>query len=92
MCNVKEGKTVSTKEDLQNVVISEILRQTSIFSMQELIIKVNDRLMGSRYHDSVELRKKCEDTIDILYSINRLKITESGLFKLSISFPSITPK
>ena len=70
MCNVKEGRDVKNDGDLQNLVTSVILRRTSEFSVDDIYNGVRDRLTGSDYYDSLEVRQRCEDTIHTLFTIN----------------------
>lgn len=92
MCRVKEGAAVNSNADLQNLVTSVILRQTSVFSASELCHTVREKLKGSSYLNSPEVEKKCKETISTLYSMNCLKNVESDKYKLSMSFPSVTGK
>ena len=49
MCKVKEGKDVKTKGDLQNLVTSVILRQTSEFTVDDIYFK---RIKHVHIHDN----------------------------------------
>lgn len=89
MCNVKEGKEVKTKGDLQNLVTSVILRQTSEFSVDDIYNGTLARLVGSDFYDSLEVKQRCEDTIGTLFSIDCLDVVGHGKYKLHMSFPSV---
>ena len=74
MCNVKEGKDVKTKGDLQNLVTSVILRQTSEFTVDNIYNGTLARLIGSDFYDSLEVKQLCEEAaafwhILILYTV-----------------------
>ena len=89
MCRIKEGADVVSEADLQNLVTSVILRQTSAFSAQDICAKIRDKLTGSRFKDSDEVNERCDETISTLYSIDCLRITEAGRYKLAMSFPAV---
>ncbi len=92
MCNVKEGKDVKTKADLQNLVTSVILRQTSEFSLDDIYNGTLARLVGSDFYDSSEVKQRCENTINTLFIINRLKSDGHGKYELDMSFPSVSSR
>ena len=89
MCNVKEGKDVKTKGDLQNLVTSVFLRQTSSFSIQDIYNGVLARLKGSDWYESQEVRQRCEETLTTLFINECIRHDEDGKYKLSMSFPAI---
>ena len=89
MCNVKEGKDVKTKGDLQNLVTSVILRQTSEFTVDDIYNGTLARLVGSDFYDSLEVKQRCEETITTLFLINCLESLGHGKYKLAMSFPSV---
>lgn len=90
MCNVKEGINVKTQGDLQNLVTSVILRQTSEFCVDDIYNAVRAKLTGSVYYDSSEVRQRCEDTINTLFIIDCLKTLEHGKYQLAMSWPAIS--
>ena len=92
MCKVKEGKDVKTKGDLQNLVTSVILRQTSEFTVDDIYNETLARLVGSDFYDSLEVKQRCEDTISTLFIIECLEVVEPGKYKLHMSFPSVVPR
>lgn len=92
MCNVKEGRDVKNDGDLQNLVTSVILRQTLEFSVDDIYNGVRDRLTGSDYYDSLEVRQRCEDTIHTLFNINCLKILGHGKYQLAMSWPAVNKR
>ena len=89
MCNVKEGKDVKTKGDLQNLVTSVILRQTSEFTVDDIYNGTLARLVGSDFYDSLEVKQRCEDTISTLFIIDCLDVVGHGKYKLHMSFPAV---
>lgn len=92
MCNVKEGRDVKNDGDLQNLITSVILRQTLEFSVDDIYNGVRDRLTGSDYYDSLEVRQRCEDTIHTLFNINCLKILGHGKYQLAMSWPAVNKR
>ena len=86
------GADVISKADLQNLVTSVILRQTTSFSAQEICIKTREKLVGSSFADSEDVRMQCDETISTLYLIDCLSTTEAGRYKLAMSFPSVTKR
>lgn len=90
MCRIKEGAAVRTKGDLQNLVVSVILRQNSSFSTEEIYLATNAKLNGSEYYDRPELKERCKETISTLHMIDCLRSVGKGRYSLSMSFPSIT--
>lgn len=92
MCNVKEGINVKTKGDLQNLVTSVILRQTSEFSLDDIYNDTRARLTGSDYYDSLETKQLCEDTVNKLFSISCLKSIGHGKYQLAMSWPAIAKR
>ncbi len=89
MCRVKEGVAVVTNGDLQNLVTSIILRQTSVFSSQDIVATLQNKLVGSQFHGSPEVQRRCDETIATLYSVDYLQAIDTGRYKLSMSFPSL---
>lgn len=79
MCRIKEGAAVISNADLQNLVTSVILRQTFTFFAQDICTKAQGKLIGSKFEQSVEVNKRCEETISTLYSIDCLRITNGTL-------------
>lgn len=92
MCNVKEGKDVKNKGDLQNLVTSVILRQTSEFSVDDIYNGTRARLVGSDYYDSLEVKQRCEDTLNTLFNINCLKSDGHGKYQLAMSWPAVNKR
>lgn len=92
MCNIKEHEDVKTIGDLQNLVTSVILRQTSEFSVDDIYNGTRARLIGSSYYDSLEVKQSCEDTINTLFIIDCLEVVGHGKYKLHMSFPSVVPR
>lgn len=92
MCNVKEGKDVKTKGDLQNLVTSVILRQTSEFSVDDIYNGVRVRLTGSEYYESPEVKQRCEDTINTLFIYDCLKSLGHGKYLLKMSWPAVNKR
>ena len=90
MCRVKVGNSVVSNSDLQNLVTSVILRQTSTFSVEDITGIIKRMLIGSSFQDTAEVAKRCEKTISVLYLNDCLRTTESGQYKLTMSFPSVT--
>lgn len=89
MSNVKEGKDVKTKGDLQNLVTSVILRQTSEFSIDDIYKGTSAKLVGSDYYDSMEVKQLCEETLNTLFIINCLKRNQHGKYQLAMSWPAV---
>lgn len=89
MCKVKEGADVQTKGDLQNLITSVILRQTSMFSSEDIYQAANTKLVGSGFQNCRETEKRCKDTISALYLIDCLKSEGKGRYSLAMSFPSV---
>ena len=92
MCNIKELEDVKTIGDLQNLVTSVILRQTSEFSVDDIYNGTRARLISSSYYDSLEVKQRCEDTINTLFIIDCLEVVGHGKYKLHMSFPSVVPR
>lgn len=90
MCKVKQGALVATEADLQNLVTSVILRQTSDFTVGDICKRTNDSLLGSAFADSEAIMHHCYETISALYSIDYLRAVQTGHYKLSIPFPSLS--
>lgn len=90
MCRVKVGADVSSSSDLQNLVTSVILRQTSVFSIADVCEKIEDHLNGSRFSHSPEIELQCKNTISTLFSIESIRMVTPGCYKLAMSFPAIT--
>jgi hypothetical protein len=92
MCNIKTGTNVQTEGDLQNLVTSVILRQTSEFSVDDIYNGVRAKLTGSVYYNSPEVKRRCEDTINTLFIIDSIKVKDHGKYQLSMSFPAVTKR
>lgn len=86
MCKMKEGAAVQTKGDLQNLVTSVNLRQTSTFSAEDTY---QAKLEGSDYRDRPELMQRCVDTISTLFIIDCVRSVGKGVYSLAMSFPTI---
>lgn len=89
MCKIKEGAAVQTKGDLQNLVTSVILRQTSTFSAEDIYQATRAKLIGSNYLDRPELKQRCEDTLATLFIIDCIRSVGKGIYSLSMSFPAV---
>lgn len=89
MCKIKEGAAVQTKGDLQNLVTSVILRQTSTFSVEDIYQAARAKLIGSDYLDRPELRQRCQDTISTLFVIDCIRSVDKGMYTLAMSFPAV---
>ena len=89
MANIKTGAKVQNKGDLQNLITSVILRQTSTFSSNEIYEKVRENLKGSQYYNNSDLMKHCEDTIEKMFICDFLKRKANGIYILSMSFPAL---
>jgi len=90
MSNVKEGKDVKNKGDLQNLITSVILRQTSEFSVDDIYNGTRARMLGSEYYDSPEVKNYCKETLDTLYNNDCLKRVEKGKYQLAMGWPAVT--
>ena len=89
MCKVREGANVVSSSDLQNLVASVILRQTSTFSTEDVYSLICAKLKGSAFIDSPEVERRCKETISALFTVNCLKSIEPDRYKLNMSFPSV---
>lgn len=89
MCKIKEGAAVQTIGDLQNLVTSVILRQTSTFSAEDIYQAARTKLVGSNYLDHPELKQRCEDTLSTLFIIDCIRSVGKGEYSLAMSFPAI---
>lgn len=92
MCNIKTGSNVKHHGDLQNLITSAILRQTNTFSVNDIYVQVNEKLVGSKYHDCGSTKQLCTDTIDKLYNICGVGTADDGKYKLTLSWPSINKR
>lgn len=88
MCRVKEGADIVTVADLQNLVTSVILRQTSTFSIQDVSTRVRDKAVGSQLCDLEEINKRCKETVSALYLIDCINSMGDDKYKLTMTFPS----
>lgn len=91
MCNVKTGADVKHKGDLQNLITSVILRQSGVFTKDDVIDGVRAKLQGSVYVDNGEVIQRIEDTLHQLFIINCL-ICDGKQYQLSMSFPAVTKR
>ena len=89
---VKENSNVKTKADLQNLVTSVILRQTDDFTLEDIILSANLRLVGSTYYASEELKERCNDTLSTLYLIGSISGTPKGKYTLSMALPAVSAR
>jgi len=89
MCKIKEGVAVQTIGDLQNLVTSVILRQTSSFSVEDICAATTEKLKGSLYNNEADVKKRCEETISTLYLIDCLRSVGNKHYSLAMSFPSV---
>ena len=85
MCNVKQGSNIKTTGDLQNLITSVILRQTSEFSVDDIYNDVRNKLTGSVYYDSPKVKRRCKNTIHTLFIIDCLKSVERDKYLLTMS-------
>lgn len=91
MCNVKTGANVKHKGDLQNLITSVILRQSGMFTKDDVIRGVRAKLQGSVYIDSGEVIQRIDDTLHQLFVINCLTC-DGKQYQLSMSFPSVSKR
>ena len=87
--NIKYGIDVKTNSDLQNLVTSVILRQTDSFTEETIFSEVLKKLDGSVFANSPDVKKRCDNTLNTLFSIGSIKFVSDGAYILSIGFPSI---
>ena len=92
MCNVKEGAEVKTRADLQNLVTSVILRQTDVFTLDDIVKAANTRLYGSTYFKTKELEDRCADTVKTLFLIGSIDSTSKNNYKLAMPWPAISKR
>lgn len=88
MCRIKEGANIKTAADLQNLVASVILRQTTAFSLEDVCHRVATKAEGSELNNSNEILKRCSETISALYLIDCVRNIDDNRYKLTMSFPS----
>ena len=88
MCKVRVNAEVKTESDLQNLVVSTILRQRKPFTLQDIQKSVVQNLEESPYCTDLLVDKLCENAIMRL-SLSDCIRTERGVHSLSMSFPSI---
>lgn len=88
---------VKSISDVQNVVISTILRQRDFFSTKEVIQGVEERLKFSSFgkygsrRKEIDVKQKVEEAINLLFLNGDLKQDyDKQKFKLSMVFPSIS--
>lgn len=90
MCKVRTKEDITTPADLQNLVTSVILRETSSFSVQDILSKTKDKVKGSPFENSDDrIKRICENTIIELNQIDCVRLLEKDRYKLAMSFPSI---
>ena len=90
MFNVKEGVEVKTRVDLQNLIISVILRQANEFTLDDIVRGANVRLLGSKYFESEELVKNCDDTLNMLFLFNGVQMVKKGRYEPTMSLPAVS--
>lgn len=88
MCRIKEGANIKTEADLQNLVASVILRQTTAFSLEDVCNRVETKAVGSQLNNSKEIMKRCSETISALYLIDCIRNIENNRYKLTMTFPA----
>lgn len=88
MCRIKEGADIKTTADLQNLVASVILRQTTDFSLEDVCHRVEIKAEGSQLNNSKEILKRCSETISALYLIDCIRSIEKNRYKLTMTFPA----
>lgn len=94
MCNVKSGVQIKNRQDVQNLIIGIIFRQTAPYKIDDIINIVVHCMKNSLYHVSEDdLYYIVSDTLDMLYIRNRIKckngVYSSLPFKIITSQPQI---
>lgn len=88
MCRIKEGADIRSFADLQNLVTSVILRQTTTFSLKDVCERIQEKATGSSFDGTEEITKCCLETISTLYLIDCVSDIGENKYKLTMTFPS----
>ena len=78
---------IKTTYDLQNLVISTVLKQVRPFSAEDIYEQANACLDGSSFKDSEELRSRCEYTLSTLFEMGSVRRMEGNKYQIGMSFP-----
>lgn len=97
MANIRVNRDVISISDVQNVIVSTILRQSDAFTTEDIIQGVEEKLKFSIFgkHGSqrkeINVKQKVEETLNVLFLSDNLKYDyDLQKYKLSIPFPRIS--
>lgn len=89
MCTVRLGMNIQSTADLQNLITSIILREKSLFTLDDVVSETKKNVLDSMFQESDDkIKEMCQDTITKLALFDCIQSVDGNSFKLSISFPS----
>lgn len=85
--NIKKGLHVKTRQDLQNLVTSTILREDNVFTLESIKVDIKKQLEQENdlWSFSEQVLNDCvKDTIEVLQSSNAISNVDGKFTKNSI--------
>ena len=80
--SIRKNRTISTTQDLQDVITSVILRQHGIFNKTHLIKSVNKYLQGSIFFHKKIVEEMIDSTLQTLSQHKFSSIVDFNFYKL----------
>ena len=99
MANIRRNEEVKHRGDVQNLITSIILRQSTAFSEEDIYACVETNLERSDFakngmrRDEIDVKAMIDDTLNTLFVIDCLTYDpKQGKYGLNMSFPAISTK
>ena len=93
MCKVKSGAQIKNQQDVQNLIVGIIFRQTGTYQIDDILNIVLYYMKDSPYNISEDdLYYIISDTLDMLYIRNRIKCKNGVYTSSPFKFISLQPQ
>lgn len=93
MCNVKSGVLIKNRQDVQNLIVAIIFRQTETYRIDDIFNIVLYNMNNSPYNISEDdLYYIISDTLDMLYIRNKIKCNNGVYTSLPFKVISLRPQ
>ena len=89
MSKVRTGSDVRNSADLQGLVTALILRQSTLFCAEDVVVSVNEKLDGSSYKDSQEVEYCVRRAMTLFCIEGILKYLGNKEYVVTAAFPAV---
>lgn len=96
MANIRRNEEVRHRGDVQNLITSAILRQSDMFSKQDIYERVEQGLEKSGFakdgvrRNEIDVKTMVDDTLNTLSIIGCVRyVSKQKKYELTMSFPAV---